>query len=187
MSLRGSLRASVLIGCAGVASIPAGATAAEPAPVPAAVRPPAGAKLVAKLHATGAQVYGCAASTSGPPAWTLKRPEATLFDASGASVGAHGAGPTWTSKDGSAVVGEKLAQADAPAASAVPWLLLKAKSTSGAGQFGPVTYVQRLDTSGGKAPATGCDASKLGAEVRVDYSADYLFYSGATAATKAAH
>ena len=32
-------------------------------------------------------------------------------------------------------------------------------------------------TKGGKAPATGCDAGHAGQEVRVPYSADYLFYA----------
>jgi Protein of unknown function (DUF3455) len=152
--------------------------------VPAAIRVPAGAKLARKLHATGAQVYTCAAPASGAAtfAWTLKRPDATLFDATGAKVGTHGAGPTWTSKDGSAVVGQKIAQADAPAPDAVPWLLLRATTTSGTGVFAAVTYVQRLDTHGGKAPATGCDAKSVGTEVRVDYSADYFFFEKDAAA-----
>ena len=157
------------------------AHAAELPTVPAALRVPPGARLVARFHATGAQVYACAASAAGPFAWTLKRPDATLFDAAGAAAGTHGAGPTWTAKDGSAVVGEKVAQADAPAATAIPWLLLRAKSTSGKGQFSPVTYVQRIETQGGKPPATGCEAAKVGSESRASYSADYYFFVGGTA------
>jgi hypothetical protein len=155
--------------------------AANPPPaapdVPAPIRVPAGAKLVDKLHATGAQVYGCAAS-DGKYAWTLKRPDATLTDAKGAEAGKHGAGPSWTAKDGSSVTGEKVAQADAPGGEAIPWLLLRAKSTSGKGLLAHVTFIQRLATKGGKAPATGCDASRNGTELRVDYSADYYFYEG---------
>jgi hypothetical protein len=157
----------------------AGATGSGPAApdVPAAIRVPAGAKLIEKLHATGAQVYGCAA-TGGKYGWTLKRPDATLTDAKGGEAGKHGAGPSWTAKDGSAVTGAKVAQADAPAADAVPWLLLKATSTSGKGRLGGVSFIQRLGTNGGKAPATGCDAAHDGKELRVDYSADYYFYVG---------
>jgi hypothetical protein len=141
--------------------------------IPAAIQVPAGAKLAHKFHATGAQVYACAAA---PFAWTLKRPDAILVDGTGAKAGSHGAGPTWTAKDGSAVVGQKVAQADAPTPGAVPWLLLRATSTSGTGVFAAVTYVQRVNTRGGKAPATGCDAKTVGNEARVDYSADYLFF-----------
>jgi hypothetical protein len=154
----------------------AGAPAAPD--VPAAIRVPEGAKLVEKLHGTGAQVYGCAA-TAGKYGWTLKRPDATLTDAKGAEAGKHGAGPSWTAKDGSAVSGAKVAQADAPTGDAVPWLLLKATATSGKGRFNQVSFIQRLSTKGGKAPATGCDAAHNGAELRVDYSADYYFYTGA--------
>ena len=39
-----------------------------------------------------------------------------------------------------------------------------------------VAYVVRTRTEGGVAPATGCDASHADAEVRVPYSAVYLFF-----------
>jgi len=154
-------------------------TSAEPE-VPLPLRVPAGAKLVTKLHAEGAQVYGCAA-TGGKFGWTLKHPDATLTDATGATAGKHGAGPSWTAKDGSIVNGVKIAAADAPAADAIPWLLLRATSTSGKGRFTDVTFIQRLATKGGKAPATGCDAGHDGNELRVGYSADYYFFAGGTA------
>jgi hypothetical protein len=92
-------------------------------------------------------------------------------------VGTHGAGPNWTSIDGSIVNGTKLQQADSPSSDAIPWLLLKASSTSGTGVFTDVSYVQRLNTAGGKAPSTGCDATTVGGETRVDYAADYYFFT----------
>jgi hypothetical protein len=58
----------------------------------------------------------------------------------------------------------------------VPWLLIGATAHTGQGQFSKVTFVQRLNTSGGKAPAAGCDAAAVGAEKRVPYSADYVFF-----------
>jgi len=155
-----------------------GSAAAVP-DVPAPIRVPPGTKLVEKFHATGAQVYGCAAA-DGKYSWTLKRPDAKLTDAKGKEAGKHGAGPSWTATDGSAVTGAKVAQADAPAPDAIPWLLLRATSTSGKGQLSQVTFIQRLATKGGKAPPTGCDAAHNGNELRVDYSADYYFYSGGT-------
>jgi hypothetical protein len=162
----------------------AGAPLTPPA-VPAAIQVPAGAKLARRFHATGAQVYTCAAPAPGGAAtfaWTLKRPDATLFDAAGAKAGTHGAGPTWTATDGSAVVAQKAAQADAPIPGAVAWLLLRTTSSTGKGIFSAVTYVQRLETKGGKAPATGCDAKAVGTETRVAYSADYLFFEKGAAA-----
>jgi hypothetical protein len=176
----GGMKKALVVGLA-LFALEASGRAAAPAPaapdVPAPIRVPAGAKLVEKLHATGAQVYGCAA-TDGKYGWTLKRPDATLADAKGAEAGKHGAGPSWTAKDGSSVTGAKAAQADAPAADAIPWLLLRATATSGKGRFSQVSFVQRLATKGGKAPAAGCDAAHDGKELRVDYSADYYFYTG---------
>ena len=165
-------------GVSGVASgAPAAGDPPSPPKVPTALAVPPGAKLVARFHATGAQVYACT-SAAGQVSWVLARPDAMLADASGAIAGTHGAGPSWKSKDGSSVVGKKLAQAAAPDAGAVPWLLLGATSTSGAGQLTGVTFVQRVATKGGIAPATGCNATHVGAEVRADYSADYYFYTG---------
>jgi Protein of unknown function (DUF3455) len=176
------LTSSGLLLAAGLVSEAAMAADAPAAPeVPAPLRVPAEAKLLTKLHAEGAQVYGCGATEgkSGKTfGWTLKRPDATLTDATGAAAGKHGAGPSWTAKDGSTVNGAKVAAADAPAADAVPWLLLRATSTSGKGRFTDVSFIQRLATKGGKAPATGCDAAHDGAELRVGYSADYYFFSG---------
>lgn len=165
-----------------VAKVPAPG-AAKPAPakapeVPAAITPPATAKSAFRFHATGAQVYACGAVASEPGkfAWTLKQPDATLTDASGAAAGTHGAGPNWTAKDGSIVTGKKLADAPAPQADAVPWLLLGAVTHTGQGKLSKVTFVQRLNTTGGKAPATGCDATSVAKEARVAYTADYVFF-----------
>lgn len=83
------------------------------------------------------------------------------------------------------MVGAKVEQAPAPAPGAVPWLLLRATSTSGSGLFSAVTFIQRVDTQGGTAPASGCDASHVGAEARASYSADYYFYAGGAATKKA--
>ena len=87
----------------------------------------------------------------------------------------HGRGPRWTSTDGS-VVTARSGRADSPQPGAIPWLLLKEFSTSGPGVFSDVAFVQRVNTAGGVAPATGCDASTVDTNVRVPYSADYYFY-----------
>jgi hypothetical protein len=174
--------AASLAGCATAPATPATAPSALPTPpvVPGPIAVPAGAQLVARYHARGAQVYACGPGPAGGAAyaWALKRPDAQLTDDVGAPMGTHAAGPTWTSTDGSAVVGKKLAQADAPNATDVPWLLLGAVSTSGAGVFADVTFVQRVATSGGKAPADGCGADNVGGETNVPYTADYYFYRG---------
>ena len=119
-----------------------------------ALRPPAGQVLALEARATGVQIYECKAAKDDPSqfSWTLKAPEANLKDPSGKPVGKHYAGPTWEASDGSKVMGELVAKSDAPAAGAIPWLLLRAKSTSGSGVFGAIVSIQRLKTSGGIAP-----------------------------------
>ena len=70
---------------------------------------------------------------------------------------------------------------------AVPWLLLVAASHTGIdGHLTPITSIQRLNTTGGKAPATGCDASQVGARADVPYTATYFFYRTKTRSTTSA-
>ncbi len=91
---------------------------------------------------------------------------------SGPAAGAHYAGPTWESTDGSRVVGAKL-EAATPDAAAIPCLLLRAASHAGSGRMEEVTFVQRIRTRGGNAPLHGCDATHAGAVARVPYRAVY--------------
>jgi hypothetical protein len=146
--------------------------------VPDALKPEANASLAVRAQATGVQIYECKPGKDDATKyeWTLKAPEAELFDESGKKIGKHYAGPTWEAEDGSKVVGEAKARDPGPDAGAIPWLLLGAKSTSGTGIFGQITTIQRLNTQGGKAPAEGCSQAQAGAETRVPYRALYLFY-----------
>jgi len=148
--------------------------------VPANLEVPEGNTMTFHAHAGGVQIYVCHPSASDATqfAWSFKAPKARLFDAEGNVVGVHYVGPTWQSKSGSKVVGAVLQSAAAPELDAVPWLLLQAKSTKGPGVFDRVTFVQRVHTGGGKAPAAGCDAANVGREVRVPYTAEYFFYRG---------
>ncbi len=128
---------------------------------------------LAIVHAKGFQVYECKADTAGKLAWTLKAPDAT-FENSAGLKGKHYAGPTWEAADGSKVTAHKIKEHASSDANAVAWLLLAAKEHEGSGRFATVTYIARIRTSGGKPPAIG-DA-KEGAEIRVPYTADYIFY-----------
>ena len=143
--------------------------------VPEAIRVPSGQQPFLKVFASGVQIYSCKADASGNFAWTLKAPEANLFDAQ-TLVGSHYAGPTWESKDGSKVVGEVQSRTDSTDPTTIPWLLLRAKSTAGTGVLSQTSFIHRLATSGGRAPQGGCDRSKAESETRVGYSADYYFY-----------
>jgi len=147
--------------------------------VPDAIRAPATDVVAFALRAEGFQIYECRAKKDDPTRfeWAFVEPEATLLDDAGRAVGRHGAGPAWESDDGSKVVGEVRAKADAPDPDAVPWLLLAGKSHEGDGVFARVTSIQRVATSGGKAPTDGCDAAGVGRRVRVPYRATYWFYA----------
>ena len=148
--------------------------------VPAKLKVPAGNALTSQMSAKGVQIYVCQPKTGDRTQfeWTLKAPEADLFNASGALVGKHYGGPTWEyTKDKSKVVGEVKERLDSPDRTTIPWVLLSAKSHEGNGLFSKVTYIQRVNTKGGKSPATGCDSSKPNTTIRVDYTADYYFFA----------
>jgi hypothetical protein len=123
----------------------------------------------------GAQIYACQ-PTGTVFAWRLKGPDAVLLDSDGKEVGRHFAGPSWQALDGSTIVGEPLAASPSPQAGSIPWLVLRVKSTVGAGLFANVAYIARTSTQGGAPPATGCDAVHSGVESRSSYSAVYTFF-----------
>jgi hypothetical protein len=153
------------------------ASAPLPPQVPAGLQPPAGQVLQLEALARGVQIYECQAKADGSgTAWVFKSPEATLADRAGKPLGKHYAGPTWEGLDGSSVVGEVKARDPGPDATAIPWLLLAAKSNSGGGDFGVTKSIQRVATAAGAAPAETCTADKLGQVARVPYMATYYFY-----------
>ncbi|HRI53790.1 MAG TPA: DUF3455 domain-containing protein, partial [Pseudomonadota bacterium] len=76
------------------------------------------------------------------------------------------------------VVAMRVQQVSAPQSDAIAWLLLKAISNTGSGLLSSITFVQRVYTQGGVAPATGCNAGTVGTSARVGYSAEYYFYVG---------
>jgi hypothetical protein len=143
---------------------------------PPELQPPASEKLLLQVHAKGVQIYSCK-EEGGQFAWTLKAPEAQLFDKSGKVFGKHFAGPSWEANDGSRVTGKAVANAASPDADSIPWLLVTVVSRSGEGVLAHVTSIQRINTKGGKARASGCDAAHGGQEDRVAYSADYVFFA----------
>jgi Protein of unknown function (DUF3455) len=108
---------------------------------------------------------------------TFDRPEATLVGDNGKEIIKHFAGPTWQAKDGSTVKAAAEASVKVDP-TAIPWLRLKTTSAAagpGGDRLARTTYIQRVNTGGGVAPTSGCDASTVGKEARVDYTADYYF------------
>jgi hypothetical protein len=144
--------------------------------VPQQLQQPTGERLLLQLSAKGDQVYTCK-NDAGKIAWVLKAPDAQLFNKDGKPFGKHFAGPSWEASDGSRITGKAVANAPSPDADSIPWLLVTVVGHEGGGVFSPVTSIQRLNTKGGKAPASGCDAEHLAQEVRVPYTANYLFFA----------
>jgi hypothetical protein len=151
----------LLLGGAATAS----ATPAAPK-APDAIKVPDGNHALATYSAEGVQIYGC---TTG--AWTLIQPAAVL-SRHGKPVALHSKGPVWTSTVDGSTVGAAAA-GSSPREGAIPELLLKANLNTGDGVFGKVTYVQRLNTRGGVAPAGTCTD---GTQTAVRYTADYAFW-----------
>ena len=173
-------RQQLLLGLAAAIGMQAGAYAASAPDVPEQLKAPAGEGLVFRAHASGTQTYVCQQGADGKSQWTLKAPDAQLYDQKGAVVGHHYAGPTWKHNDGSEVRGKASAKVDSPEPESIPWLLITATGHSGAGVFAQVTSIQRIHTKGGQAPAVAsCDSSKLGTEATIPYTADYYFYAPA--------
>lgn len=131
------------------------------------------------VPARGVQIYECRAKQDQPGAydWMFVAPEADLFDVQGKRIGRHYGGPHWEANDGSKIAGAVRQRADAPSAAAIPWLLLGAKSVGANGAFSEVTSIQRVNTAGGTAPQGGCAQATAGAQARIQYTADYYFYS----------
>ena len=147
--------------------------------VPDKLKPAPNELLAMIVPAKGVQIYECRATKdrAGEYEWAFVTPEAELFDTRGNRIGRHYAGPHWESADGSNVVGSLRERADAPVSGAIPWLLLSAKSAGPSGAFSNVTSIQRVNTVGGAAPKAGCSASTAGMAARINYTADYYFYT----------
>jgi len=163
--------AALTVGCANGPTIP-------PPDVPAQLRAPADQSVFLEALATGVQIYECTSKPDQPSKfeWTLRAPEAALADRSGHSIGKHYAGPTWESVDGSAVAGEVKSRDPGPNQSAIPWLLLTSKSTTGAGIFSQTKSIQRVQTVGGIVPSEPCGSANAKQIARVPYTATYYFY-----------
>lgn len=172
--------------------------------VPDQIQVPAGNKVYLKGSAVGTQNYVCLPSASSY-AWKFLGPQATLFFVFQWMNGevrqqitthflspnpAEGgtARPTWQSSlDTSAIWGKAAASSIDPnfvAQGAIPWLLVQIVGAQngpmGGSSLTGTTYIHRLNTAGGVAPATGCSqAGNVGAVALVPYTTDYYFYKAA--------
>jgi hypothetical protein len=142
-----------------------------PSPLCDSLQIPDGNSLTFHAYAIGVQIYRWNGTN-----WVFVAPSATLYADPGyhGQVAIHYAGPTWQSISGSKVVGMRLV-ACTPDMTAIPWLKLGALSSQGPGVFNGVSFIQRVNTVGGKAPSTA--GTTVGQMANVPYSAEYYFYS----------
>lgn len=145
--------------------------------IPEQIQVPSGNRAMMIVHAKGDQIYQCSLN-KGEYSWVLQAPDARLFDAEGRIVGNHYSGPVWEYKEGSRVVGRVLKKIDVAPETSISWLLVEVIAHKGKGLLSDASFINRINTHGGLAPKSGCDANHPGGEKRVAYTADYVFYAG---------
>ena len=88
---------------------------------------------------------------------------------------------TWQDSRDSSIVWARAIAVATVDPTAVPWLKLVVVGSqvgpTGGNTLSQSTFVQRLNTTGGLAPATGCDhLPDVGKKAFQPYTADYFFY-----------
>ncbi len=150
----------------------------DQAMLPPAVQVPAGHRVAMETVGAGDITYECRAKANmaGQHEWVFVGPDAKLMARGGQPIGRYYGPPaTWENMDGSKVTATQVAVAPA-AAGSIPLQLVKANPAMGNGAMTGVTYIQRVATRGGVAPAMACGAANMGAKQVVQYQADYIFY-----------
>jgi hypothetical protein len=186
---------------------PAYADTLTPPAVPDDIQVPAGNKLFLVGHAVGTQNYICVPAGTGVK-FALFTPQATLFNGEAEEISTHYFSPnpsqvntdpkvldthpiraTWQDSQDSSTVwgqvypGDSYSNSDYVEPGAIPWLLVTIvghqDGPTGGDRLSGTTYIQRLNTHGGLAPATGCTSlADLGNMTFVPYTTDYYFYKG---------
>lgn len=153
----------------------------DQAALPPTVQVPAGHRVALETVGQGQITYECRAKANAPTEseWVFVGPDARLVDRGGKMLGRYWGPPaTWEHSDGSRLTATQVAVAPA-AAGSIPLQLVKANPAMGSGAMTGVTYIQRVATRGGVAPAIPCAAGNRGAKEIVQYQADYIFYKAA--------
>lgn len=164
---------------AALALAPLAAMSAHHAPaVPDSIKVPVGNKMVLETVGSGLITYECREKkdAAGQYEWAFAGPDAVLKDRSGKTVGKYYGPPaTWESNAGVKITAVQLAVAPSSTGN-IPMQLVKANPTTGTGDWNGVTYIQRVATQGGVAPAAPCGADSKGKKEMVGYQADYIFW-----------
>jgi hypothetical protein len=178
-------------------------------PVPADLQVETGNKVFLIGHAVGTQNYVCLPCDPSTPgceagvAFSLFTPQATLFNDHGKQLITHFFSPnpfegnlvraTWehsqdTSRVWAKAIGIATDSTDPQFVrqGAIPWVLLQVKDVgalagpTGGNKLTGTTFIQRVNTFGGSAPAGVCNSpANIGIKAFVPYTADYIFYKDA--------
>ena len=167
-----------------------------PPAVPPGLEVPEGNHAFLLGHGVGTQNYVCAPTDKvGHVAFTLFTPQATLFSDDQLQLTTHFFSPnpdeggvvrvTWEDSTDTSIVWAKLITASTDPGfvdpNAVAWLTLQRVGSrvgpTGGNTLAVTTFVQRVNTEGGLAPAEGCEAlPDVGKKAFIPYTADYIFY-----------
>ena len=164
-----------------------------PPPLPPGLQPvPEGNEVFLVGHAIGFQNYVCQPVGAGFK-FVLFTPQATLFKDNEKQIITHFFSPnpdeggviraTWEDSKDTSTIWAKVHQpngAATPDPNSIDWLLLDVVGADdgpkGRGALADTTFVQRLSTVGGLAPADGClSLTDVGKHEFVPYTADYFF------------
>ena len=202
-SLLGACSTALAVGFTVALPPPARADHVTRPSVPAALEVRAGNRPFLEGHGVGTQNYIClpcpnptTAAAQCPDdsgfAWLLFTPEATLFNDQGKQLTTHFFGPnpaengtiraTWQDSRDSSIVWGGQAVAVTVDPDAIAWLKLPMagvqEGPTGGDTLTKTTFIQRVNTAGGLAPATGCAGPEdVGAKAFRPYTADYIFYT----------
>lgn len=146
--------------------------------LPDSIKVPAGNKVALETVGAGSIIYECKDKKDAPGQleWVFAGPDAKLSDRMGKAIGKYYGPPaTWESADGSKVTATQMAVAPNGTGN-IPLQLVKANPAEGNGAMQGVTYIQRLATKGGIAPASACNEAVKGSKETVAYQADYVFW-----------
>ena len=178
-----------------------------PTDVPPEIQVEAGNIAFLVGHARGTQNYVCKPSGAAPSgvAYVLFTPEATLFNDDNGQIITHFFSPNtdpldpntnpavvadgairaaWVHSRDNSTVWAKVHQPVGAATvdkDAIDWLLLDVvgaeRGLTGGGMLTKTTFIHRVNTTGGRAPKTGCASpTDVGNQAFVPYTADYFFY-----------
>jgi Protein of unknown function (DUF3455) len=170
--LAAALAAVAVLGLA--QTVHAGPTAPE---APSTIAVEEGHKPFFVADAVGVQIYACTTDGAGFR-WSLVAPRADLYDQDGRFFGTHSGGPTWQAKDGSLVKAALDGRVTVDP-TAIDWFRLRVTHRAAGAdgdRLGATTFIQRVQTVDGLAPARTCDAESLGDVEEVPYTAVYVFW-----------